>query len=104
MKWTGVVFLALLDSCVAQKWKLVGCGTILDTLSLVLNQVADLLLEKYNGNGLVTEAITQAIALARSGNDVLNNNFNDPKVQSMLRHILGDGAELQTNVDKMKGK
>lgn len=33
MKWTSVVFLALLDSCVAQKWKLVGCGTFLLTPS-----------------------------------------------------------------------
>lgn len=66
--------------------------------------VVDIFPDKFNANGEVTAAMTQAITFSGTAIEVLNNNLNDPKVQSMVKHILGDGAVQQTNVDKIKGK
>lgn len=58
--------------------------------------------ENYNKDQL-KGGVKEAVTLAGSALDVLNNNFGDEKVQKMVKHILGDDQNLQGRVDRAKG-
>ena len=60
--------------------------------------------DKYNTNGRLEKAVVEALTLAGTAVDVLSNNFNDPKVQSMVKHILDDGQQFQAKVEIAKGE
>jgi len=49
-------------------------------------------------------AISEAVTMAGTALDVLKNNFQDEKVQLMVKHILGDDQQLQGKVDRAKGE
>ncbi|KAK0649845.1 hypothetical protein B0T16DRAFT_137183 [Cercophora newfieldiana] len=86
MKWAAFTLLSALHITLAQKWKILGADRF----------ETDEGIENLHGD--IVTAVKQAFVLAETAFEVLNNNFNDPKVQSMVHHILGDGERLGTNL------
>lgn len=59
--------------------------------------------DRYNTNGVLENGITEALNIAGSAVDVMNNNLNDEKVQIFTKHIWGEGQQQQANVGIVKG-
>lgn len=97
------ILFSLLNTCLAQRWRLYGCCKC-EYLTLMSCSV--LTGRRFSLAQYITAieaAVAEGITMAETAYDVLENNYStDKKVQQMVKYILGDDAGLPPSVDKAK--